>query len=393
MVELEMLRTAFERQCGRSPAWIVRAPGRVNLIGEHTDYNEGFVLPMAIEREVLIAAAPNGGARLQLRSTAVDAPATIELAQPVRPVVAGDWSNYPRGVVAGFIERGIRVGGLDLLIHCTVPLGAGLSSSAALTVATATVLEASARQRLDPLEKVRLCQEAEHRFAGVPCGIMDPFIVSLARQDRLTLLDCQSWHARSIEFSDPEVSVLIVATNVRHALAHSEYPLRRRQCEAAAAKLQVRALRAVSEPELARAAAQLDAISLKRARHVVTEIARTQQAAAAITACRWSEVGHLMYLSHESLRCDFEVSSPELDRIVEIGASIGEEGGVFGARMTGGGFGGCAIMLMRSAAAASVMQQVSAQYAQYFGVAPALLVSRAAAGAGVLQELPVSERA
>jgi galactokinase len=393
MAEPEMLRTAFERACGRSPVWMVRAPGRVNLIGEHTDYNEGFVLPMAIEREVLIAAAPNGGTRMQLRSTAIDAPATIELAQPVRPARPGDWSNYPRGVVAGFIERGIEVVGLDLLVHSTVPLGGGLSSSASLTVATASVLEVSARHRLDPLEKVRLCQEAEHRFAGVPCGIMDPFVVSLAQPDRLILLDCQSWHAHSIEFSDPEVSVLIVATNVRHSLAHSEYPLRRQQCAAAAEKLQVRTLRAVSEHDLARATPQLDAVSLKRARHVVSEIVRAQQAAAAITAHRWSEVGRLMYLSHESLRRDFEVSSPELDRIVEISGSIGEQGGVFGARMTGGGFGGCAIVLMRAAAAASVMQQVSTQYAQHFGVAPALFVSRAAAGAGVLQERPVSERA
>src|SRR5690348_16429086 len=148
MGELEMLRMAFERQYGRSPVWLVRAPGRVNLIGEHTDYNDGFVLPMAIEREVLIAAAPNGGMHMQLRSTAVDVPATVELAQPVRPVSRGHWSNYPRGVIAGFIERGIELIGLSLLIHSTVPLGAGLSSSAALTVATATVLEVSVGRRL-----------------------------------------------------------------------------------------------------------------------------------------------------------------------------------------------------------------------------------------------------
>lgn len=386
MSELDMLRMAFERQCGRSPVWIVRAPGRVNLIGEHTDYNDGFVLPMAIERELLIAAAPNGGAHMQLRSTAVDAPATIELAPPVRPVSRGHWSNYPRGVIAEFIERGIELSGLDLLVHSTVPLGGGLSSSAALTVATATVLEVSVGQRLDPLEKIRLCQQAEHRFASVPCGIMDPFVVSLARRDQLILLDCQSWQARSIEFSDPDVSLLIVATNVRHSLAHSEYPLRRGQCEAVAQRLGVGALRALSERDLARAAPRLDALSLKRARHVVTEIARTQQAAEAITARHWSELGRLMYLSHESLRCDFEVSSPELDRIVEISDSIGEQGGVLGARMTGGGFGGCAIVLTRTAAAASAMQQLSRQYTQHFGVSPALFVSRAAAGAGVLQE-------
>jgi galactokinase len=340
---------------------------------------------MAIEREVLIAAAANARTRLELRSTAAEDPATIELAPPVRRARHGHWSNYPRGVVAGFLERGIALGGLDLLIHSTVPLGAGLSSSAALAVATATVLEASAHHPLDALEKVRLCQQAEHRFAGVPCGIMDPFVATFARSDHLTLLDCQSCRAEAIEFSDPEVSVLIVGTNVKHSLAHSEYPLRRRQCEAAAEKLHVRSLRAVSAGDLERAAPQLDAISLKRARHVVSEIARTQQAAAAVTARRWSEVGRLMYLSHESLRCDFEVSAPQLDRIVEIGSAIGERGGVFGARLTGGGFGGCAVVLVRTEAAAGIMQRISMEYTEQFTVAPSLFVSRAAAGACLLQ--------
>jgi galactokinase len=385
MDELDSLHTAFGRHYGCSPAWIVRAPGRVNLIGEHTDYNGGFVLPMAIERHVLIAAAPNGGTRIELRSSAIDNPATIELTQPVRAAGHGHWSNYPRGVVGLFIERGVAVGGLDLLVHSSVPLGGGLSSSAALAVATATLLEASARHPLGPLEKVRLCQEAEHRFAGVPCGIMDPFVVTFARRHQLTLLDCDSCRAEAIEFSDPEVALLVVGTNVRHSLAHSEYPLRRVQCEAAARKLHVRSLRAVSERDLERAAPQLDAISLRRARHVVSEIARTQQAAAAITARRWSEAGQLMYRSHESLRSDFEVSSPELDEIVAIATAIGEEGGVLGARMTGGGFGGCAVVLMRSAAAAEIMRRISVQYAERFPVAPSLFVSQAAAGACLLQ--------
>jgi galactokinase len=385
MAELEVLRRAFERHWGRPPSWIVRAPGRVNVIGEHTDYNEGFVLPMAIEREVLVAAAPNGSTRVRLRSSAVDEPSTIELMQPVRPASAGHWSNYPRGVVAGFIERGIGLRGLDLLVDSSVPLGGGLSSSAALAVATATLLEASVRQRLEPLEKVRLCQEAEHRFAGVPCGIMDPYVVSLAVRDHLLLLDCQSCQARMIEFSDPMVTLLIVATNIKHSLAQSEYPLRRRQCEAAARMLGVRSLRALSEQELARAAPRLDTLSLRRARHVVSEIARTQQAAEAISAGRWSEAGLLMYHSHESLRSDFEVSSPALDRIVEICTTIGEGGGVFGARMTGGGFGGCAVVLVRTEAAPSVVAQLSTGYAQRFGAPPASFVSRAAAGASVLQ--------
>jgi galactokinase len=287
-------------------------------------------------------------------------------------------------VIAGFIEHDMALIGLDLLIHSTVPMGAGLSSSAALEVATATLLEAVAQRRLDPLEKVRLCQEAERRFARVPCGIMDPFVVTLARRDHLTLLDCRSCRAQDIEFSDPEVAVLIVGTNVKHSLAHSEYPLRRRQCESAAQKLQLPSLRSLAAGDLASAARQLDAQSVRRVHHVVTEIDRTQQAAAAIAAHRWSEAGRLMYLSHESLSRDFEVSAPELDAIVEIARATGEEGGVFGARMTGGGFGGCAVLLVQTAAVTSVMERVHAQYSRQFPAPPTLFVSRPAAGAGMV---------
>jgi galactokinase len=384
MSELATLHAEFARHYGHSPAWIARAPGRVNLIGEHTDYNQGLVLPMAIERELLIAAAPNGSRQIRLRSTAVAEPGTVELSQPVRPTTHGHWSNYPRGVIAGLIERDVALIGLDLLIHSTVPPGGGLSSSAAVTVATATLLEAIAQRTLDPLEKVRLCQEAEHRFAGVPCGIMDPFVVTLARRDQLTLLDCHSCEAQAVALDAAEVAVLIVGTNVKHSLAHSEYPLRRRQCEAAAQKLQLASLRELDEDQLASAARRLDTVSLKRARHVVTEIKRTQLAAAAIAARRWSEAGRLMYLSHESLRSDFEVSAPELDRIVEIARAIGEERGVYGARMTGGGFGGCAVVLVRTAAAPSITERIRAQYGERFAVTPTLFLSRPAEGAGMV---------
>jgi galactokinase len=384
VTQLATLGAEFARHYGHSPAWIARAPGRVNLIGEHTDYNDGFVLPMAIERDVLLAAAPNGSRRICLRSTAIEEPETVELSQPVRPARHGHWSNYPRGVIAGFIERSVALIGLDLLIHSSVPIGGGLSSSAALEVATAAMLEAVTQQPLDPLEKVRLCQEAEQRFAGVPCGIMDPFVVSLARRDHLTLLDCRSHSAQYIELTDPAVAVLIAGTNVKHSLAQSEYSLRRRQCESAAQMLRLSSLRALATSDLASAAQQLDAERLKRVRHVVSEIERTQQAAAAIAARRWSEAGRLMYLSHESLRSDFEVSTPELDAVVEIARAIGEGGGVFGARMTGAGFGGCAVLLVRTAAVTSIMDCIRAQYSRQFALAPTLFVSRPAAGAGMV---------
>jgi galactokinase len=384
VTELATLGAEFARHYGHAPVWIARAPGRVNLIGEHTDYNDGFVLPMAIEREVLLAAAPNASRRICLRSTAVEEPETVELSQPVRPAKHGHWSNYPRGVIAGFIERHVALIGLDLLIHSTVPIGGGLSSSAALEVATATMLEAVTQRPVDPLEKVRLCQEAEQRFAGVPCGIMDPFVVTLARRGHVTLLDCRSHCAQYIELADPAVAVLIAGTNVKHSLAHSEYSLRRHQCESAARKLQLSSLRALTAGDLASAAQQLDGECLKRVRHVVTETERTQQAAVAIAARGWSEAGRLMYLSHESLRSDFEVSTPELDLIVDIARAIGEKHGVFGARMTGGGFGGCAVLLVRTAAADSIMDRIRAQYSEQFAVAPTLFVSRPAVGAGMV---------
>ncbi len=184
----------FAKTFGQAPRWIAAAPGRVNVIGEHTDYNDGFVLPMAIERYTVIAAAPNSknAQQIQLRSTIDEQPVVLDLGKPLRPLPKGAWANYPAGVIAGFVGRGVNPGGFDALIHSTVPLGGGLSSSAALEVATATVLEAMTGKVLDPVEKALLCQKAEHTYAGVPCGIMDQFISVMGKKDQLLLLDCRS---------------------------------------------------------------------------------------------------------------------------------------------------------------------------------------------------------
>ena len=375
-------RTAirFAERFGRQPEWIAAAPGRVNIIGEHTDYNDGFVLPMAIERWTVIAGSPASEPRAVIHSELIGSTAEIPLISPITRGEPG-WANYVRGVLAGFQEMSVSIGGFDALMDSTVPLGSGLSSSAALEVAAATFIEAVSGRTLDPVEKALLCQRAEHEFAGVPCGIMDQFTSALAQADHLLLLDCRSRTVKPVPMSDPAVAVLIVNTNVRHSLAGGEYGRRRAQCEAAAKALGVAALRDLSLSELEAAGPQLDAVVLQRARHVTSEIERTLAAAQSVAGSDWDRMGELMYASHESLRDDYEVSCRELDAVVDIARSIGREGGVIGCRMTGGGFGGCAVSLVHTSALADVSRKISEQYFARTDIEPALFVSRPAAGA------------
>jgi galactokinase len=380
----------FKEHFGRSPRWIVAAPGRVNLIGEHTDYNDGFVLPMAIERYTVIAAdqpvKPNTAGREQVccRCAKLKETATIDLHPPIARGQPA-WADYLRGVFAGFQARGIETGSLDMLLHSNVPLGGGLSSSAALEVATATLIEAVTSRVLAPVEKALLCQKAEHDFAGVPCGIMDQFISVMGRLNHLLLLDCRTRTTELVPASDPEISVLITNTNVKHELAGGEYAKRRAQCETAARHLGVTALRDVDAETLLKSQSRLDATVFRRAQHVVSENARTLRAAQAIRDSRWLEVGELMYASHESLRVDYEVSCRELDAVVDIARSLGSKNGMIGCRMTGGGFGGCAVSLVKTDAIPMLSHQLSEAYRQRTGIEPTLFVSRPAAGAAVLR--------
>ncbi len=376
---------SFKQTYGRSPQWIAAAPGRVNLIGEHTDYNDGFVLPMAIERYTIVAAAPNHTNQVQLRSAQGDQPVTLDLAQPLAPFPKGAWANYPAGVVAGFLARGLKPGGLDVMIHSTVPLGGGLSSSAALEVATATMLELATGQTLDPVEKALLCQKAEHDYAGMPCGIMDQFISVMGKANHLLLLDCRTRKTELVPMSDPSVAVLIINTNVKHELTGSEYPTRRKQCEAAAKALDVRSLRDASPELLEQNKSKLDPIVHRRARHVIGEIERTTHAAAGVRAGNWPTVGQLMYASHRALQDDYEVSCQELDAVVAIAQDIGVAGGVFGCRMTGGGFGGCCVALVQAAAVDAISKRIATEYQQRTGIEPTIFVSRPGQGATVLK--------
>ncbi len=374
----------FTRCFGHAPSCVAAAPGRVNLIGEHTDYNDGFVLPMAIERYTVMAAAPNTCRDVTLHSVTTGETATFSVRGAVQRGQP-EWSNYVRGVVAGFQEAGKKDTGFDAVIESDIPYGGGLASSAALEVAAATLLEAMGCRVLEPLDKAVLCQRAEHEFAGVPCGIMDQFTSILARKDHALLLDCRSRQTTPVPMTDLTVTVLIINTNVRHKLAEGEYGKRRSQCEAAARELKVPALRDATVRALEAMRGEMDPVVFQRGRHVITENDRTLEAAKAIQASDWPTVGQLMYASHASLRDDYAVSCPELDVVVDIAQSIGEQGGMIGCRMTGAGFGGCVVSLVRTEAVRRITREIDVAYEKKTGKQATIFSSRPAAGARILK--------
>jgi galactokinase len=340
-------RSAFGERFGTEASVVAIAPGRVNLIGEHTDYNGGFVLPMAIDRVCAVAAAPGTRrGRWRVHSADLGQDAELNVSKALEPGARGLWISYVAGVAAGFQELADdpELPALDIAIASSIPLGSGLASSAAMEVGVATMLEAAFETQLDPLEKALLCQHAEHEFAGVPCGLMDQMASAMGRSGHALLIDCQSNEATPIRMqSRDEAVVLVIDSGVRHELGASEYPRRRAACESAAAKLGVAQLREVTERDLSRRGSKLSEEELRCARHVVTENGRVLKAAEALTAGDLPAFGSLMRDSHESLRKDYQVSCRELDAIVEAVVAVP---GVFGARMTGAGFGGCAVALV-----------------------------------------------
>ncbi len=371
----------FKLRFGRAPQGSVRAPGRVNLIGEHTDYNNGFVLPIAINRYTTAAFARTGDNLIRIVSCEADGQVQFDLRDAPQ---TGDpaWGNYCIGVAAGLIERGCELVGLDILLSSDVPVGSGLSSSAALEVAVAFALLAGADAvgSVPDRELALLCQRAENEYAGAPCGIMDQTIAVMGQAGKATLLDCKDGSTRQIPFDNPELTLLVADTQVSHAIGGSEYAQRRQQCASAAESLGVRFLREVDVTALACEA--LTEIERKRARHVVTEIARTIAAAENLQAGDYQQFGRLMLASHESLRDDFEVSCPELDAIVA--AAKGAEG-VYGARMTGGGFGGCAIILARADRAEAITKTIQDDFAAKFNRHCHIFATSACQGAHVIK--------
>jgi galactokinase len=376
----------FERRYGRRPRWIVAAPGRVNLIGEHIDYNDGFVLPMAIDRYCIIAAdRADAEDDARVFSVATDEEAMISLTAPQKHPTSGHWSNYVAGVIAGCLARGMQPAGFQAVIDSGVPFGGGLSSSASLEVAMATLMEVMTGTVFEPVEKALLCQKAEHEYACVPCGIMDQFASVMGRANHLMLLDCRSREIEHIPLVDPGITVLIINTNVKHELSGGEYAERRGQCESAARKMGVSSLRDVTQAQLESSRETLDAIEFRRARHAITEIRRTSEAAAAIKTGDWQRVGRLMYASHDSLRDDYEVSCRELDLLVDLARHFRPGDGVIGSRMTGGGFGGCTVSLVETSKAQKVTDNLARSYRDQTGIEPSVLTSRPARGAHVVQ--------
>ncbi len=278
------------------------------------------------------------------------------------PKAQPKWSNYIRGVLAGFQNRGQKIPALDVALHSTVPLGGGLSSSAALEVCTATLIEAATGKTIDPVEKALLCQKAEHEFAGVPCGIMDQFISVMGRENHLLLLDCRSRKTELVPMSDPSVELLIINTNVKHELSGGEYAQRRAQCETAAKNLGVPSLRDATAAMLENAKGKMDEVVFRRARHVIGEIERTVHAAEAHSRFRLADgLANSCMRAIDSLRDDYEVSCKELDAVVEIAEAIGVKGGVYGCRMTGGGFGGCAVALVKTESVEAISKKIASR--------------------------------
>jgi len=365
---------------------MVRAPGRVNLIGEHTDYNDGFVFPMAIAPEVTIVCRARDDGKVRFISTVFpDQTVEFSVNQKIAP---GEpkWANYIRGVAAELIGAGVPLVGMDAMLSNTLPVGGGLSSSAAILVATGLSLLTLSGTTMDPSRLALIAQKAEHEFAGVPSGIMDQTIVASGRAGHVMLLDCRDLSKHYVPLDKREINVAVVNSMVKHELSGGEYGERRKQCEQGVAFFQkhdpsIRALRDVKMSQLEAAKSALDSIVYRRCRHVIGENARTSEAAADLGKRHYEEVGEKMVASHNSLRDDYQVSCAELDYLVQAAMEVK---GVYGARMTGGGFGGCIVALVQPRAVEHFTSTVEASYKKQFGIHPGIFVTDAMGGASVL---------
>ena len=370
----------FSDTFGYAATHTIQAPGRVNLIGEHTDYNDGFVLPCAIDYQTVIACARRDDR--QIRVVAADyenAQDTFSLDEEIVSVQEPMWANYVRGVVKHLQRRHADFGGIDMVISGNVPQGAGLSSSASLEVAVGTVVQQLYNLPLYGADIQDNGKEAENQFVGCNCGIMDQLISALGQKDHAMLLDCRTLGTRPVSMP-ADIAVVIINSNFRRTLVGSEYNTRREQCEAGARFFNKKALRDVELAEFEAAEAKLDPQVAKRVRHVLTENARTLEAADALSRGDLSRMGQLMAESHASMRDDFEITVPPIDTLVEIvKAQIGEHGGV---RMTGGGFGGCIVALMPLDRVDQVKAAVAEQYEAQTGIKETFYVCKASEGAG-----------
>lgn len=383
MAELEQrVRAVFAAQFGGAPDLVARAPGRVNLIGEHTDYNDGFVLPMAIGCGTMVAARRRGDGVVQVHAGDFGATDSFRTGGDLRPSADQTWSNYVRGVAAALQAQGLALGGADLAIVGDVPQGAGLSSSASLEVAVG--LAFAALEGAPDYDRTKLAlagQYAEHAFAGCRCGIMDQLVSARAEAGSAMLIDCRSLDVQAVSMP-AELALMIVHSGVSRELGDGAYDERRRQCEAASAHYRAAALRDVDIAGLEAGRARLDEVAYCRARHVVTENARVLSAVAALKAGDLPELSQLMAESHASMRDDFAITVPAVDQLAEIlQDAVGTRGG---ARMTGGGFGGAVVAIMAASRVNEVCECVLGAYRTPAGDPPLIMVERPAAGASLL---------
>ena len=379
---LDNVKQSFQSTFNYSPTHCVQAPGRVNLIGEHTDYNDGFVLPCAINYQTVVAAAKRDDNIVRVVS--VDYGQVIDEFDCGQDIVSCDdkmWANYIRGVVKCLRERGLQFSGLDMAVSGNVPQGAGLSSSAALEVVIGQTFKVLYGLEISQAEVALNGQKAENEFVGCNCGIMDQMISAEGRENHAMLLDCRSLETQAVAMPEG-ASVVIINSNKKRGLVDSEYNARREQCEQAAQVLGVTALRDATMTMLQDKQGELEPTVFKRARHVITENARTQEAATALASNDMKRMGELMAQSHISMRDDFAITVREIDLLVEmVKQVIGEQGGV---RMTGGGFGGCIMALVPTHLVDDVRLQVNTHYQAQTGLEASIYVCQASNGAGAI---------
>ena len=383
MTPSQRVSAVFTEQFEQQPDLLVRAPGRVNLIGEHTDYNDGFVLPCAIDYETCVAIGRRSDNLVHVIAADYGNQRDLfSLDKPITHHPDQRWSDYIRGVVKHLQARGHALRGLNLVVSGNVPQGTGLSSSASLEVAIGQAFKEAQGLAISQAESALNGQQAENQFVGCNCGIMDQMISASGEKDHALLLDCRSLETRLVKMPD-DLAVLIVHSNVKRGLVDSEYNTRRAQCESAARYFGVKALRDVTLEQLQQAAEQgkLEPVVYQRARHVITENERTLAAADALETGDLEKMGVLMAESHISMRDDFAITVPAIDTLVEIlQQHIGNDGG---ARMTGGGFGGCVVALLRPAQVDEVIAAVEAEYPAKTGLKPTCYVCKASDGAGI----------
>jgi galactokinase len=385
--EIKAMKIIFTKVFGDGGEILIsRAPGRVNLIGEHTDYNEGFVFPMALDFRILLAARKRADQTVKIYSADYDQIVEFSLAQPIQYDQDKRWSNYPRGVMAMLQEVGIKLCGMEIAFQGDIPQGSGLSSSAALEVATAVVAQRMLGFNMDKPQLAKLCQRAENKFVGMNCGIMDQFISMMGQQAHALFLDCRSLDYKQVPLELGDCRILICQSGVKHTLVDSEYNKRRQECEQGVKILAkqfpgIKSLRDATSEQLEICKVEMDPVVYRRCKHVISEDDRVIESMTALNQGDLKIFGQLMNASHNSLRDDYEVSCPEIDLLVNLAREVK---GVLGTRITGGGFGGCTVTLIEAKAVEEFSQHINKNYQAKTGITPKIYISTAANGAEIL---------